>query len=264
MGLRTDDKRYSLEVWVKNLFDTRYNSPNGSWAQGNATTPASFTLQAQPRYYGLTFRAQLDGETFTGSKGALGDLPNTKSPSASKLPWTGVYAGLNTGYGWGDQSHLGGPVGGGQVGYNYQFSPLFVAGVEADVEGTGLATSRGSQAEPARSIDYDVRARGRLGITPFDSRLLVYATGGVAAAQIRYDKFSNNSNRPGWVVGGGLEWLITPDWSVKAEYLRTDISSGDLGTWPYGKLGRTQFNTIRPGVNYHFEIFPPAPVLARQ
>ena len=152
IGLRTDDKRYSLELWVKNLFDTRYIAPNGSWTQGTATAPASFTLQAQPRYFGLTFRAQLDGETFTGSKGGGTDLPNTKSPSpARQLPWTGIYAGLDIGYGWGEPYGLKGAIGGGQVGYNYQFSPLFVAGVEADINGTGLSTNGDGYAQPGRS-----------------------------------------------------------------------------------------------------------------
>ena len=123
---------------MKNLFDTRYIAPNGTWSQGTATAPASYTIQAQPRYFGLTFRAQLDGETFTGSKGGAMDLPNTKSPSAA--PWTGIYAGLNVGYGWGEPYGLNGVIGGGQVGYIYQFSPLFVAGAEADIEGTGLST----------------------------------------------------------------------------------------------------------------------------
>ena len=59
VGLRTDDNRYSFELWVKNLFDTRYIQPNGAWTQGNATSPASFTLQAQPRYFGATFKVQL-------------------------------------------------------------------------------------------------------------------------------------------------------------------------------------------------------------
>ena len=86
VGLRTDDKRYALELWVKNLFDTRYIAPNGTWSQGTATAPASSTIQAQPRYFGLTFRAQLDGETFTGSKGGGTDLPNTKSPSPARQP----------------------------------------------------------------------------------------------------------------------------------------------------------------------------------
>jgi len=265
LGLRTDDKRYSLEVWVKNLFDTRYIAPNGSWSQGNATAPASSTIQAQPRYFGVTFRAQLDGETFAGSKGGAGDLPNTKSPSsAGQLPWTGIYAGLNLGYGWGDPYSLSGVAGGGQVGYNYQFSPLFVAGAEADIDGTSLSTNGNGNAQPGRAIDYDVSARARLGVTPFDSRLLVFGTAGVADAEVRYNGAINNQHRPGWVAGGGVEWAVTPAWSVKVEYLHTTISSDDLGAWPYAKLGKTQFSTIRPGVNYHFDIFPPAPVLARQ
>jgi len=59
VGLRTDDKRYMVELWVKNLFDSRYIQPNGTWTQGNATTPASYTIQAQPRYWGGTLKVQL-------------------------------------------------------------------------------------------------------------------------------------------------------------------------------------------------------------
>jgi iron complex outermembrane receptor protein len=59
VGLRTEDKRYTIELWVKNLFDQRYIQPNGTWSQGTATAPASYTLQAQPRYFGATFRVQL-------------------------------------------------------------------------------------------------------------------------------------------------------------------------------------------------------------
>ena len=103
-----------------------------------------------------------------------------------------------------------------------------------------------------------------MGVTPFDPRLLIYATGGAANAEVRYNNASINTNRPGWIAGAGVEWLVTPAWSVKVEYLRTDIASDDLGVWPYAKLGKTQFNAIRPGVNYHFDVFPPAPVLARQ
>src|SRR5215470_18901965 len=50
--------------------------------------------------------------------------------------WTGLYVGVHVGGGWAD---LGvgdtgsGFIGGGQVGYNYQISPQWVLGVEADV-----------------------------------------------------------------------------------------------------------------------------------
>ena len=174
VGLRTDDKRYALELWVKNLFDTRYIAPNGTWTQGTATAPASFTLQAQPRYFGLTFRAQLDGETFTGSKGgadgsseheiAFSRRGNSRGPAFMRASIIG--------YGWGEPYGLNGAIGGGQVGYLYQFSPLFVAGVEADIEGTGVSTNGHGYAQPGRSLDYDVSFRGRVGVTPVDPRLL--------------------------------------------------------------------------------------------
>ena len=140
----------------------------------------------------------------------------------------------------------------------------WVRKAEADIEGAGVSTNGNGYAQPGRSLDYDVSFRGRLGVTPIDPRLLIYATGGAANAEVRYNNASINTNRPGWIAGAGVEWLVTPAWSVKVEYLRTDIASDDLGVWPYAKLGKTQFNAIRPGVNYHFDVFPPAPVLARQ
>ena len=91
------------------------------------------------------------------------DLPSSKGPVAVPPPppiWTGFYAGLNAGgtFGGGggvSVTHLdanpdaaasaalsgvantdfAGFIGGGQVGYNYQFSPVFVAGLETDIQG---------------------------------------------------------------------------------------------------------------------------------
>lgn len=62
VGLRTDDERYSLQLWVKNLFDKRYIPPTptgGGWTPGTPTTPASYNLQAQPRYFGGTLLVKL-------------------------------------------------------------------------------------------------------------------------------------------------------------------------------------------------------------
>ena len=47
--------------------------------------------------------------------------------------WQGLYGGVNVGWGWsGDAS---GGVGGGQIGYNWQASPIWVVGLEADIQG---------------------------------------------------------------------------------------------------------------------------------
>jgi outer membrane immunogenic protein len=96
-------------------------------------------------------------------------------PPLPVFGWTGFYVGGNLGYSWGrartdiagsatifglptvfpgafpanvafadsNATRLNGVIGGGQIGYNYQFSPRWVAGFEADVQGSG---ERGSNA----------------------------------------------------------------------------------------------------------------------
>ena len=77
--------------------------------------------------------------------------------------WQGLYLGLNTGYGWGNDnaasfSAFGGSsgainpsgwFGGGQVGYNAQFNYL-VLGLEADLQARTSATRPASQAARSR------------------------------------------------------------------------------------------------------------------
>jgi iron complex outermembrane receptor protein len=52
-GIRTDDDRYSLSFWAKNIFDERYAT---SWSPGNATTASTVGLQGFPRTFGGSFR----------------------------------------------------------------------------------------------------------------------------------------------------------------------------------------------------------------
>jgi outer membrane immunogenic protein len=93
------------------------------------------------------------------------DMP-VKAPVFKAPPpapsWTGWYAGLNAGYGFGSESNtfnfvppvafnfdnvtysdkLNGFIGGGQIGYNYQITPnSWVAGVEADLQYTDFKGS---------------------------------------------------------------------------------------------------------------------------
>jgi len=194
-----------------------------------------------------------------GSSALAADLPTKKAPLAPPpqiFSWTGIYAGVNLGGSFGDSSG-GGVTGGGQIGYNYQVSPLFVLGAEADIEGSSLHL-------PHSSIDYFGTVRGRAGFTPFDPRLLVYGTGGFAYAQVRYGTIPLTDNRTGFSAGGGVEWAFLPNWSAKVEYLYTDISTNDLvyNQVVYLTLHDTKFHTVRAGINYHFSIFPPAPALA--
>lgn len=81
--------------------------------------------------------------------------------------------------------------------------------------------------------------------------------------------FSNpRMPRPGWIAGGGLEWMFLSDWSLRAEYLHYDLGrlyhnfgslvlSDDKGVPVLGVNPRAQLrfsgDLLRFGVNHHFE-----------
>lgn len=233
-----------------------------------------------------------------GSGGALAaDLPTAKGPPVYTPPppppvfsWSGVYIGGQVGYGWGTSSasDLGpttpgfidsygtsGIVGGAHIGYNYQISQ-FVFGLEGDVNGS---TERGSGFDPALgntlSIhkNYDASIRGRIGYS-FD-RVLVYATGGGAYGDFRtsyagpggFDGDFNNG-RFGWTVGGGIEYAIDNNWSVRAEYRYTDyghLNNLPLATYAGDAVSQhLRDNRVQAGFSYKFDMFaPPTPVVSK-
>jgi len=79
--------------------------------------------------------------------------------------------------------------------------------------------------------------------------------------------FDNNTTLTGWTVGGGVEWLLNPNWSAKVEYLFYDFGLNDRdwnaticpiggGTCSSFASWRVfdhdlQVNTVKLGVNYH-------------
>ncbi|CAN2534989.1 hypothetical+protein [Methylocapsa aurea] len=245
------------------------------------------------------------------------DLPSRKEVVPVFIPppvfsWTGPYVGLNIGGGWVDRSrnnnnwnwggnnnngnNSGGVVGGAQIGWNYQLSPLFVVGLESDIQGTSIGSGGnnnnnwwgGLGATDRTSVPWFGTVRGRIGLALLDSRLLIYGTGGFAYGEVRHPSLgwwgnnNNNDVRGGWTAGGGVEWAFLPNWSAKIEYLYTELNdnANNNNNWalvapvlfpalPVTALAglnwnrRTQINTVRAGVNYHFNLFTPAPVVAR-
>jgi outer membrane immunogenic protein len=214
------------------------------------------------------------------------DLPSHKAPPPVYIPppsftWTGAYVGLNLGGGWLDNSgsaygrgsNGGGVLGGAQIGYNYQFSPLFVVGLETDFQGASIGSGGNNNflfTVPGRRVSWFGTVRGRAGISVFDPHLLFYGTGGFAYGEVTRGGFGQYNNvNAGWTAGAGVEWAFLPNWSAKVEYLYTDLSNTNdnwLATSLIGlapQQGHTRFHTVRAGVNYHFNFGSTAPIYAK-
>ncbi len=246
--------------------------------------------------------------------------PPAYIPPPPPLTWNGFYAGLNIGGGWQANSGsnltsaywdptfafgstpvgsttpnlfflpnnnqsgtAGGVIGGLQLGYNFQFNPSIVVGVETDFDGSSLSGQSpsnyafypspyagGQSLIPVAainggnlSLDYIGTVRGRAGWL-FTPTLLVYGTAGFAYGGV--SAWNQTNIRTGWTAGGGVEWMFAPRWSAKVEYLYADLQSGGItGTfgYNYGYHFHPELNIVRAGVNYHFNWSEPAPVLAK-
>ena len=194
-----------------------------------------------------------------------------EAPVAASFDWTGAYIGVNAGGGFGTfklDPTGGGPggfdlsasgfLGGVQAGYNWQVGQ-FVYGVEADFQGSdvkGELSIGGPSLET--KVDWFGTVRARIGYTPVD-RFLVYGTGGLAYGHEKLDISglggpSFSKTKVGWTVGAGAEYAITNNWSLKSEYLYTDLgkTTFDLpGPGPDADV-KVPFHTVRVGLNYKF------------
>lgn len=142
-------------------------------------------------------------------------------------------------------------IGGAQIGYNWQFAPNWVLGIEADWSWTDLnpgalispipatgggVIAGGSFVSTAADVNWLASLRGRIGYS-WDNRWLAYFTGGVAWADVDYSgdaqcnpaacglpgsrsPVSFSKTKTGFVVGGGLEYkFVGSQWILGAEYL---------------------------------------------
>jgi outer membrane immunogenic protein len=201
-------------------------------------------------------------------------------------------------YGTGDQDTAAskGFSGGGQLGYNYQLpGSNVVVGIEADFQGSTLqgtydnVQAGGAAWQDGSKVDWWGTARGRIGYA--FSNFLPYATGGLAYGHVGtsgscspaawpfscdQSQGSVSGTQIGWTAGAGVEYAITRNLTFKAEYLYTDLGSVDFPNYyldatfggPLYSPGddmrtRTNFSTVRVGLNYKFDMFEPEPAVAR-
>ena len=164
--------------------------------------------------------------------------------------WMGPYVGANLGYQWGTLSNSGakpsGVAGGFQGGYNWQFGQ-FVAGWEGDFQ---LSNANDVFANYKFSNPWFGTMRGRGGYAL--NNILFYGTLGLAYGRGHIDigSLGESNFHVGWTAGAGLEVGLSPNWSVKAEYLFIDLASQTYGL-TLTNNGLTS-NLVRFGVNYRF------------
>ena len=242
------------------------------------------------------------------------DMP-TKEPvyKAAPVPmynWTGWYVGANAGYAWGrantttavpggvfsgtDSGFYSGVAspafnsrgftGGLQLGYNQQVNN-WAWGIETDFNAFALRGSTNTAGQPASggsplfsntevNSDWLFTLRPRVGIlaTP---QWLLYATGGLAIANIKYSQnnlfsacagpggtcieaVSVNKTKVGWAVGGGVEAALMGNWTAKAEYLYVDLGSvsttgADNAVFStFTHNAKLNASIARLGLNYRF------------
>ena len=191
-----------------------------------------------------------------------------------------------------------GVIGGGHVGYQLQLpqwswfsSSGIVIGLEGSVDGTSLSNTAAAFFPDGTIVTAQSRAdiqgsiRGRLGIA-WD-RALIYGTGGVAFGGFNTNVsiantgflnggvpfFANgsvSSTRVGWTVGGGIDYAVTNNWSIFAEYRYTNW--GSIRENNFGLLTGGEFfngnrhinqNQVQVGFSYKFDLGGPVPVVAK-
>jgi outer membrane immunogenic protein len=226
------------------------------------------------------------------------------APPVMTYNWTGCYIGGNVGGGWARTSQsrvalVNGVVvapadnfgsgtgsafiGGAQIGCDYQFAGNWVVGIQGMFDFGNIKESHTNTAFPTFYDNTNVKdiftLTGRVGYL-FAPQVLAYVKGGGAWARVDYNNYfttpvvglsesANGLNRSGWTVGGGLEWMFAPGWSVFGEFNYMDFGRKNIafvaapGTQNVASVLSTKLEVEQflVGVNYKFNFG--GPVVAR-
>ncbi|MBR0948572.1 opacity protein-like surface antigen [Bradyrhizobium japonicum] len=262
------------------------------------TDPAANAVQPQrasTERYGIFMQSSYRwGDSAVPAEGSI--LP-TKAPRPATGPmdWSGFYVGgylgggLSVGRwsdpfastdglngfvnvaGFGNQTRATGPLGGAQIGANWQWG-TWVLGVQGEL---GAANMRGEDTcfsgiggiNCKHTAEAIATFTGRVGYAW--GRALAYAKAGGALSRTTYDLLADtNAHRRGtgvttlntwdWVIGGGVEYALTNQWTTFAEYNHIGVPSTIV---PFPTVGEINSKTIKMkqsvdvfklGVNYKF------------
>jgi outer membrane immunogenic protein len=197
-------------------------------------------------------------------------MPQKSPVYVGGFSWTGAYAGINGGYGWGKSRYdffgggttgdfnVKGGLAGGTLGYNLQ-TGIWVWGIEGDFDGSWIKGSDSVCGPPSCETRNQWLATGRARLGFAADRALFYATGGVAVGSLKFTPSANPTEtrtKTGWTAGGGVEYAVSGPWSVKAEYLYVDLGNTTCSAASCGGAGdsnvKFKASIARAGLNYRF------------
>lgn len=217
--------------------------------------------------------------------------------SVSSHDWSGPYIGIQAGYGWGEATAntevisdvvaLSEPViletqekgsidaegilGGLHAGYNLQ-TGSFVFGIEADAELTDMdgdtdvfRDDERTELLATQEKEFDWLASLRLRAGYAMDRALIYATGGLTVGDVdmsfalldgSFDE-SETETALGWTIGGGLEYAITDNLTIRAEYRYTDLENTSFRGLEEPEFTaeydyENDFHAVRGGLSLYF------------
>jgi outer membrane immunogenic protein len=239
------------------------------------------------------------GTSFAANAADLPPAPRAPVPympvAVPVFSWTGFYIGGNVGGGWSrgnvvdsafgvnfNNGNSASFLGGGQVGGNYQIG-AFVIGAEADFDwfannnNSGNGTTVVPAGGPATILRASANNRwettlaARFGWAV--DHLLVYGKAGggwVGAGNFAVTNVgtgasvavSNSNTNSGWLVGAGVEYAFTQNWTAKLEYDYLALNNAtytvtvpSIGVVDTFTNGGRNVQTVTVGINYLFNLY---------
>ncbi len=215
------------------------------------------------------------------------DLPvkamPVKAPPVVMYDWNGFYVGGYFGDSIGESKTHTDPPGvagthsgvnrfndkgltfGLTAGYNWQFDPRWLVGIEGDIGWLDIDRTNIEWNDlplVGLKTTWYGTLRGRFGYVTGPS--LLYVTGGGAWVHLT-DTFgggggspaiTNSSTPTGWTVGAGIETKLSRAWTAKTEYLFVDAGNANFASNPYVLAASVpttvdhSFHVIKTGLNY--------------
>lgn len=195
-----------------------------------AGLPGMAAAQDAPSFHGFYLGAHGgQGWATWGQSVNDGFATTVVMPDTKDVDGSGIFGGFNAGY---DHAFANGVVLGGEADVSFadvSETHQFVTQKHIDTGGAD-----GTSWTKTMSLDRFGTIRGRLGYAVSES-LMLYGTGGYAWANTSerhvvadgtnapHAKSSIDKTRHGYAVGGGAEFNLTGNWSLRGEYLFMDF-----------------------------------------